>query len=43
MPEVWGEDCAVFNPNRWFKENGDTISYSPFSERAPHSSHYQLC
>ncbi|BCS22059.1 uncharacterized protein APUU_30284A [Aspergillus puulaauensis] len=30
MPGVWGEDAAVFNPNRWFKENGESISYSPF-------------
>lgn len=33
MPQIWGEDCAVFNPYRWFKEDGETISYSPFSER----------
>lgn len=32
MPEVWGEDAAVFNPSRWFKENGDSISYGPFSK-----------
>ncbi len=32
MPEVWGKDAAVFNPDRWFKENGESISYSPFSE-----------
>lgn len=31
MPEVWGEDASVFNPSRWFQENGDSISYSPFS------------
>lgn len=31
MPEVWGEDATVFNPNRWFKSNGEGISYSPFS------------
>ncbi|KIW67161.1 hypothetical protein PV04_06433 [Phialophora macrospora] len=30
MPEVWGEDAAVFNPHRWFTENGESISYSPF-------------
>ncbi|OJJ45783.1 hypothetical protein ASPZODRAFT_167512 [Penicilliopsis zonata CBS 506.65] len=30
MPEVWGEDAAVFNPYRWFKESGEPISYSPF-------------
>lgn len=32
MPEVWGEDAAIFNPGRWFKESGESISYSPFSE-----------
>lgn len=32
MPEVWGKDAEVFNPDRWFKENGESISYSPFSE-----------
>jgi hypothetical protein len=32
MPEVWGEDAAVFNPYRWFKENGESISYSTFSK-----------
>ncbi len=32
MPEVWGEDAAVFNPSRWLQENGESISYSPFSE-----------
>lgn len=32
MPEVWGEDSATFNPYRWFKETGETVSYSPFSE-----------
>ena len=32
MPEIWGEDAATFNPGRWFKENGDSISYSPFSK-----------
>lgn len=31
MPQVWGDDAAVFNPDRWFKENGESISYSPFS------------
>ncbi|KAI3333326.1 cytochrome P450 [Ustulina deusta] len=30
MPEVWGEDAAVFNPSRWLQENGESISYSPF-------------
>ncbi|CAL5874542.1 uncharacterized protein PFLUO_LOCUS8838 [Penicillium psychrofluorescens] len=30
MPEVWGEDASVFNPYRWFKENGENVSYSPF-------------
>ncbi|KAL1412260.1 hypothetical protein Q8F55_000003 [Vanrija albida] len=30
MPEVWGDDCATFNPYRWFRENGETVSYSPF-------------
>ncbi|KAM0550282.1 hypothetical protein ACHAPJ_008952 [Fusarium lateritium] len=30
MPEVWGEDASGFNPYRWFKENGESISYSPF-------------
>ncbi|KAK7227543.1 hypothetical protein V2G26_015546 [Clonostachys chloroleuca] len=30
MPEVWGDDAAVFNPSRWFKDNGESISYSPF-------------
>ncbi|EHK23127.1 uncharacterized protein TRIVIDRAFT_60068 [Trichoderma virens Gv29-8] len=30
MPEVWGKDAAVFNPYRWFKEDGQSISYSPF-------------
>ena len=32
MPEVWGKDAAVFKPSRWFKKNGESISYSPFSE-----------
>jgi cytochrome P450 len=32
MPEVWGKDAAVFNPYRWFEEDGKSISYSPFSE-----------
>lgn len=32
MPEVWGEDASVFNPYRWFKENGENVSYSPFSK-----------
>lgn len=32
MPQVWGEDAAVFNPSRWFKENGESISFSPFSK-----------
>lgn len=32
MPEVWGDDAAEFNPNRWFKEDGESISYSPFSK-----------
>jgi cytochrome P450 len=32
MPEIWGEDAAVFNPYRWIKENGESISYSPFSK-----------
>lgn len=30
MPEVWGDDATVFDPARWFKENGESISYSPF-------------
>ncbi|KAF9890080.1 hypothetical protein FE257_006241 [Aspergillus nanangensis] len=30
MPEVWGEDASVFNPHRWFNEDGGSISYSPF-------------
>ncbi|KAK5061940.1 hypothetical protein LTR44_003315 [Exophiala sp. CCFEE 6388] len=30
MPEVWGKDAAVFNPYRWFQEDGEGISYSPF-------------
>lgn len=32
MPEIWGKDAAVFNPYRWLKENGENISFSPFSE-----------
>ncbi|EXJ58620.1 hypothetical protein A1O7_06047 [Cladophialophora yegresii CBS 114405] len=32
MPEVWGEDATVFNPYRWFTENGESLSYSPFSK-----------
>lgn len=32
MPEIWGEDAAVFNPYRWFKDTGESISYSPFSK-----------
>ena len=32
MPEVWGEDAAVFNPYRWFQNDGESVSYSPFSE-----------
>ncbi|OQV04996.1 hypothetical protein CLAIMM_09800 [Cladophialophora immunda] len=34
MPEIWGEDAAVFNPYRWLKENGESISYSPFKYHA---------
>ncbi|KAL3463137.1 cytochrome P450 [Aspergillus heterothallicus] len=30
MPQVWGEDAAIFNPKRWFRENGENVSYSPF-------------
>ncbi|ETS79808.1 hypothetical protein PFICI_07337 [Pestalotiopsis fici W106-1] len=30
MPEVWGDDAATFDPSRWFKKNGESISYSPF-------------
>ncbi|KAI1630411.1 cytochrome P450 [Exophiala viscosa] len=30
MHEVWGKDAAVFNPYRWFQEDGEGISYSPF-------------
>ncbi|KAI1390435.1 cytochrome P450 [Hypoxylon trugodes] len=30
MPQVWGDDAAVFNPSRWFKDNGESISYSAF-------------
>jgi hypothetical protein len=32
MPEVWGTDAKVFNPDRWFTEAGEGISYSPFSQ-----------
>lgn len=32
MPEVWGKDATVFNPYRWFDENGELISYSPYSK-----------
>lgn len=32
MPEVWGKDATVFDPYRWVKENGESISYSPFSK-----------
>ncbi|KAK6219087.1 hypothetical protein LQW54_002589 [Pestalotiopsis sp. IQ-011] len=35
LPEVWGDDATVFDPTRWFKENGESIAYSPFSEQ-PH-------
>lgn len=31
MPEVWGDDAHEFKPSRWFKDNGESISYSPFS------------
>ncbi|KIW53737.1 hypothetical protein PV05_09283 [Exophiala xenobiotica] len=34
MPEIWGEDASIFNPYRWFKENGESISYSPFKYHA---------
>ncbi|CAI7604828.1 unnamed protein product [Penicillium pancosmium] len=30
MPQVWGEDAALFNPSRWYKENGESISHGPF-------------
>lgn len=33
MPEIWGDDATVFDPARWFKENGESISYSPFSKQ----------
>lgn len=33
MPEVWGDDATVFDPSRWFKENGESISYRPFSKQ----------
>lgn len=29
---MWGKDAATFNPARWFKENGEPISFSPFSQ-----------
>jgi hypothetical protein len=32
MPEVWGEDAAVFDPYRWYNEDGEKVTYSPFSE-----------
>ena len=31
MPQVWGDDASVFNPYRWFNDNGDAVTYSPFS------------
>ncbi|OAP59732.1 hypothetical protein AYL99_07030 [Fonsecaea erecta] len=34
MPEIWGENAAVFNPYRWLKDNGESISYSPFKYHA---------
>jgi hypothetical protein len=32
MPQIWGADAALFNPYRWLKENGDSITFSPFSK-----------
>ena len=32
MPEVWGDDASEFKPERWFDEDGQNISYSPFSK-----------
>jgi hypothetical protein len=32
MPEVWGENASVFDPYRWYKEDGKKVTYSPFSE-----------
>ena len=34
MPMIWGEDAAVFNPYRWLKENGESVSYGPFKYHA---------
>jgi len=39
MPEVWGDDAAEFKPSRWFKENGESVSYSPFSKLKPYPQH----
>lgn len=32
MPEIWGKDAAIFDPYRWLNENGESITYSPFSK-----------
>ncbi|KAJ9610624.1 hypothetical protein H2200_005401 [Cladophialophora chaetospira] len=34
MPQIWGEDAAVFNPFRWLTETGEGITYSPFKYHA---------
>ena len=36
MPEIWGKDAAIFNPYRWLTENGEAITYSPFSKHIMH-------
>jgi cytochrome P450 len=32
MPQIWGDDAAAFDPYRWLKENGESMTYSPFSK-----------
>lgn len=32
MPEVWGDNAAQFDPYRWYRDDGEKATYSPFSK-----------